>query len=769
MSLDQLTETDQPDRARGLPCVVIAAAQLDDNLRRCLESTLAYTSIDMAIVIVSAHPGAQLRASLEQSLDTRRTVWHAAAVASPEGDVNTLTAAVDEALSLLSPADVALMSEPSRVAAGWLERLRSAAYADTNTATASALTAGGSALALWDSELAAETEPAAEDLTELAERVAEHTMTLRPRLSVAVGPCVYLRRDALELVGSLDRKLDLRLALEVDLAQRCLLTGLAHVAADDVLVERLAGGDATDSDLPVVLRERYPHLSQPVVTAASAVLPRALEAARRPRSRVWVTMDARALSTTLTGTQRHILELIRALAGTGSLRLRLLVSADTSAANVELLRCLPQTELLPIESINGATPRSTLFHRPQQVFGPPDMRLALRLGERIVLNQLDLIAYRNPGYHADAAAWHSYRRVSRQALAAADRVVVFSSHTRSELLSDELAEAERIRIVPPGLDHPSPGAGRRPAALDESVASSPDGGGDAAGFLLCLGTDFRHKNRTFALRLLAALRERHGWAGRLVLAGTHVPNGSSLELERTFLEQNPHLGQAVHELGAVDEEEKAWLMTHAAAVVYPSVYEGFGLVPFEAALSGVPCVFAAQSSLAEVLPVDAAAILPWSPEESADRTNALLTDPTSRARHVAALLAPARRLTWAAAAAEMVELYGEAIVAPVREASQLSRDEVEREHELHELTAAHDALVAKLARERDHARRMYDELNAEVGFGLSLIGPNGALPEDVQRALLALSARPTLSTPVYGAAAAAFRAARTIGSRTRSG
>jgi hypothetical protein len=58
---------------------------------------------------------------------------------------------------------------------------------------------------------------------------------------------------------------------------------------------------------------------------------------------------------------------------------------------------------------------------------------------------------------------------------------------------------------------------------------------------------------------------------------------------------------------------------------------------------------------------------------------------------------------------------------------------------------------------------MYDELNAEVGSGLSLIGPNGALPENLQRALLAISARPSLSRPLYGALAWAFVAARFLG------
>jgi glycosyltransferase involved in cell wall biosynthesis len=779
MTPRELTETSRPDLARGSSCVVIAAED-DPNLRACLASVLTHTGTDVPIVIAANAPVAALLDLLGDLQEADRPMFVATSPSEREGSGGLeLTAAVDRVLSLLSPADVALLSEPCLVSTDWLEHLGAAARADTNTATASAFADSHTALAL------AVDDQSAKDLVELEGDVAENTMALRPRLGAIVGPCVYLRRDALELVGSLDCALGLRWALEFDLARRCMLSGLAHVAADDVVVGHLAQGHDTSGDPPQRLLELYPDLYEPSTAPdvderavptrapipASAVLSRALEAARRPRKRLWVTIDARALSAALTGTQRHIFELIRALAGTDALRLRLVVSFDTSAANLELLASLPHTELLPFEAITADIPRSTVFHRPQQVFGPPDMRLALRLGERIVLNQLDLIAYRNPGYHVNQTAWRSHRRVSRQALAAADRVVVFSEHTRMELLSDELVDAERIRIVPPGLDHSSYGEGRRPTALAElpGFFSEEEKKKDTTGFLFCLGTDFRHKNRVFALRLLAALRERHGWSGRLVLAGTHIPHGSSLELEHDFLECHPQLREAVVELGAIGEEEKAWLMGHAAAVVYPSVYEGFGLVPFEAALSGVPCVFASQSSLAEVLPAETSAIVPWDPEESADRTYALLSDPVARAQHVETLVAEAHRLTWTDAAAAMLEVYDEAAVAPTREAATLSRDEVEREHELRELIAAQDALVATLAEERAHAQRMYHELNDEVGFGLSLIGPHGALPEDVQRALLALSARPTASRPLYGAIARVFRTARALGRTVRGG
>jgi glycosyltransferase involved in cell wall biosynthesis len=507
--------------------------------------------------------------------------------------------------------------------------------------------------------------------------------------------------------------------------------------------------------MPARLLERYPYLSEASALAESGVLSYALEAVRGPRARLWVTLDARALDGGTTGTQVHILELILALAQTGALRLRLLVrESRIDRETLERLRGLPDTELLAEDQVDEGTPKSTVFHRPQQAFSAEDIEFALRLGERIVLSQLDLIAYRNPGYFPDAPSWEDYRRASRHGLSAAERVVVFSDHTRRELLSDALVEDARIRVVPPGLDHRTAGEPRRPAALDDGRGASV-----ASGFLLCLGTDFRHKNRLFALRLLASLREQEDWRGSLVLAGTHIPYGSSLELERSFLEEHRELREAVVTLGSVDEQEKAWLIANAGAVVYPSVYEGFGLVPFESALSGVPCVFAPQSSLAEAAPEGTATIVPWDPTQSAARAHSLLTDSQARAQQVQALTQAARRLTWKDAANALVGVYSEAASAPVRDAATLSRDAVER---VRRLTEAHEAVVRRLIGEREHAQRMYDELNAEVGSGLSLIGPRGTLPENLQRALLTLSARPALSRPLLGALAALFAAARAV-------
>src|SRR5205814_869932 len=111
------------------------------------------------------------------------------------------------------------------------------------------------------------------------------------------------------------------------------------------------------------------------------------------------------------------------------------------------------------------------------------------------------------------------------------------------------------------------------------------------GFLLHLGTDLRHKNRPFALQLLRALRAR-GWEGSLVLAGPDQLLGGTRQAEEALLAADPGLATHVHRLGAVSEPEKAWLLTNAAAVAYPTVDEGFGLLPFEAVAAGTPVAHA---------------------------------------------------------------------------------------------------------------------------------------------------------------------------------
>ena len=469
--MNELPKTRRANQSGGV-CVVVAIDAGDEHLRECLESLRANAGAGVEIV----------------------EAQHSAV-------------AVNRAIEQASPADIVVLDEPCLVSAGWIERLADAARADTNTASASALADAGTPLALQ-----APGEPRG-DFAQLAEGVAERTLTLRPRLSRAVAPCVYIRRDALQLVGELDEQLDLRAAVEIDLAQRCALSGLTHVAADDVVVARLApAGHAEEAGSLQTLNARYPYLAESPL-ADSDVLEHALQSVRPPAARLSVTLDARALDGAITGTHVHVLELILALARTGALHLRVLVRMERIDRETrELLQSLPETELLAAEQLDDTeTARSTVFHRPQQTFSPSDVQLALGLGERFVISQLDLIAYRNPGYFSEAATWEDFRAASRHGLSAAERVVVFSEHTRDELLADALVDSSRIRVVAPGLDHRTPGEALRPEALDADGAGTPeDGFLRPARPLARPGVGLLRHPLARPRRLLRARRLRHG-------------------------------------------------------------------------------------------------------------------------------------------------------------------------------------------------------------------------------------------------------------------
>jgi glycosyltransferase involved in cell wall biosynthesis len=116
-------------------------------------------------------------------------------------------------------------------------------------------------------------------------------------------------------------------------------------------------------------------------------------------------------------------------------------------------------------------------------------------------------------------------------------------------------------------------------------------------------------------------------------------------------------------LGQVPRENLPALMSDADAVVYPSLYEGFGFPPLEAMAAGTPVVASNASCLPEVLG-DAAMLV--DPHDAAALGRALesaLTDHALRQRLVAAGRARAATFTWERCAELTVEAYRRVLVA----------------------------------------------------------------------------------------------------------
>ena len=495
-------------------------------------------------------------------------------------------AAVNAAIAATS-GDLVVVAPGVLVGPQWLERLRAAAHCDSTVASATPLGDHAGMLSVGDHGDALSQPEAA--LALIAGSCRSY-----PRITSAGAHCVYLRRALLERVGVIDTAIETPADAMADFSLGALALGMTHVAADDVFVLCPPGGGQAQSAL----------LASDLEEERTA-LHRSLACARVAMRGMSVTIDARALGPGVGGTQDYTVKLVLALAASGAIRLRVVVAPDLPVAIARLFEREPALEVISYEeAVEGVAP-TDIVHRPQQVFSADDLTLLHLLGERIVIGQQDLIAYRNPAYHATVERWQRYRRVTRLALTVADRVVFFSEHAKRDVLAEDLISEERGDVVGIGADVPGSGG----SISGEPVAGVPLD----RDLLVCIGADYQHKNRPFAIELLGALRQWHSWEGCLVLAGSHVPNGSSREEEQRLLAESPDLAGAVIDVGVVGEAQKAWLYERARAVVYPTTYEGFGLVPFEAAGAGTPCLFAPQASLVELAGAQAATLIPWDP------------------------------------------------------------------------------------------------------------------------------------------------------------
>jgi glycosyltransferase involved in cell wall biosynthesis len=633
-----------------------------------------------------------------------------------EGPGRTLRAAADAA----GRADLVVVLPGVERFGDWLEGLVAAAHSDTSIATASAMLSGGS---FSPSPLPAEGLEAA------AASVAAHSARLRPRISEPRAGCVLLRRTALDAAGPGEDDGSPAAAL-ADFGERCTALGLGHVLADDVLVSGEPA--ALEPEEAAALDERYTHraAARKLDARPESPVEHALLVAARGLDKLSVTIDARSLGPARAGTQVHALELVAALGRTGRVRLRIVTPPDLHPEARAALEPIDDLTLLPYAAAaNEPQPLTDVVHRPSQVFSESDLALLLPLGHRMVVTHQDLIAYRIPGYHDSPEDWLRYRRITQSTLGATDHVVFFSEHARRDALADDLVDTASSSVVPIGVDHR---AGDEPAR-------PPELPGDGTPFLLCLGADLAHKQQPFAIALAAALLADHGWDGRLVFAGPAGSTGA----------RPPAGADGVVRLGPVSEAHKAWLLQNAAAVVYPTLYEGFGLIPFESGAAGTPCLFAAQTALAEVLPASAATLVPWDAGASAAAVRALLDDGPAREEHVATLREAASRYRWDDTARALVALYEDVVLAPPRDVRRAPRERLELERRLRE---------NEFARQQEWQRHL--AFREEIGSdGLGLVGPGGVLETADQRALLALLGRPALRRPAMGAARAAYRLA----------
>jgi glycosyltransferase involved in cell wall biosynthesis len=279
----------------------------------------------------------------------------------------------------------------------------------------------------------------------------------------------------------------------------------------------------------------------------------------------------------LGGSETYVQELLRALADVGELEYRILLPPGAaelqtgleSEVATEYRRARTTTERLVAMAAATARPgplrarlrSADVVHYPLTLRLPPvDAPSVVTLHD---VQHLDLPQLFGRGERAfRAIAWH-------RSIRAADRVVVPSGFVRDRAIAKLGLEPARIEVVHSGVDHErfTPGSAEREA------------------FLLYPARRWPHKNHGRLFEAFALLRAERPEL-RLLLTG------------------DPDVGASpdgVETLGIVTADELTGLYQRAAALVFPSLYEGFGQPPLEAMACGCPVACSSAGALPEVV------------------------------------------------------------------------------------------------------------------------------------------------------------------------
>jgi glycosyltransferase involved in cell wall biosynthesis len=377
-------------------------------------------------------------------------------------------------------------------------------------------------------------------------------------------------------------------------------------------------------------------------------------AAARPR----VAVDLRALVPVETGIGVYTRSLTAALARRGGMRYLGVAhrpprgAAGLAAAGVAIehqpapLGVVWQQLMLPRRLARGDV----------DLFWSPLITLPLRCPVPAVATVHDLTVLLMPEAHR-AKVRLSLVPFLRGSFAAARRLAAVSRATAEDIAFHFPAAADKVRVVYNGVDPEFRPGSAEQVAQTRAALGAPDG------YLLYAGTLEPRKNVGALLDAWEALAADDPDFPPLVLAGPYGwgSRGLARRIARLAARAAAAGSPRLLALGHLERDRLVEVFQAARVFVYPSLYEGFGLPAAEALACGLPTVVLDASSLPEVVGDAGLLVEPGDPAALAAALDRLVGDRGLAAELAGRAVARAGRFRWERAAAEMEELFREAL------------------------------------------------------------------------------------------------------------
>ena len=230
----------------------------------------------------------------------------------------------------------------------------------------------------------------------------------------------------------------------------------------------------------------------------------------------------------------------------------------------------------------------------------------------------------------------AYRIILRSGIHRARRIITVSRHTREDLVKNFCLKKEKIAVTYQAATDLSQQDNGKTGQCDIPTIGIKYG--ILGRYFLYVGNAYPHKNLE---RLLDAFQQFHRTNIQLVLVGKQDYFYDRL---RRFADERGM--RDILFTGEVTDSDLVCLYRGAIAYVFPSLYEGFGLPPFEAMAQGTPVVASDRAALPEVLGSSALYCNPEDVEDIAEKLRMIMDDTGLRTRAIEEGYRQVKKFSW---------------------------------------------------------------------------------------------------------------------------
>lgn len=277
----------------------------------------------------------------------------------------------------------------------------------------------------------------------------------------------------------------------------------------------------------------------------------------------------------------------------------------------------------------------------------PAGNVPLTYPKQVLYTVHDLAIYKNPEWFPSQIL--SRHVLTPRSLKAADHIIAVSQSTKQDLKDFFNIPDTKISVIYEGADVEKIPLKRKKQEVVEKFKLPRE-------YFFFIGTLEPRKN---LLQLIRAYKKCLTQDQKFKDVPLVIAGNPGHRHEQLFDEMK-ELGltkKEVRYLGYVTHNEKIELYKHATALVFPSLYEGFGIPVLEAMTLGTPVIASNISSIPEITGKTAMLVDPEKEQDLADAMKLMLSNPKRRDQLAKKALEQAKKFSWQRAAIETVALY----------------------------------------------------------------------------------------------------------------